>query len=67
MPANPPVPLAPPCNVAEVAVGLHLHSTTVRRLARDGSLPMFKIGKQWFMARGVLQRLMNGKPDHDVD
>jgi excisionase family DNA binding protein len=63
-PSEPSPP--PPCNVAEVALRLHLHRTTVRRLARNGSLPMFKLGKQWFMARAVLQDIIDGKPDQDV-
>jgi excisionase family DNA binding protein len=42
--------------VDEVAEYLHLHPLTVRRLARDGEIPAFKVGRQWRIKRDLLYR-----------
>ena len=42
--------------VDEVAAYLQLHPLTVRRLAREGSIPAFKIGRQWRVKRALLDQ-----------
>jgi excisionase family DNA binding protein len=42
--------------VDEVAEYLDLHPLTVRRLARDGEIPAFEIGRQWRVKRAILDR-----------
>ena len=42
--------------VDEVAEYLHLHPLTVRRLARDGEIPAFKVGRQWRIKRELLEK-----------
>lgn len=42
--------------VAEVAAYLHLHTLTVRRLLKDGTLPAHKVGRQWQIDRAELER-----------
>ena len=41
--------------IAEVAEYLKLHELTVRRLAREGELPAFKVGRQWRIKRDLLE------------
>jgi excisionase family DNA binding protein len=41
--------------ISEVAEYLKLHELTVRRLAREGELPAFKVGRQWRIQRAKLQ------------
>jgi excisionase family DNA binding protein len=41
--------------IAEVARYLKLHELTVRRLAREGELPAFKVGRQWRCKRELLE------------
>jgi excisionase family DNA binding protein len=41
--------------ISEVAKYLKLHELTVRRLAREGELPAFKVGRQWRIKRNVMQ------------
>jgi excisionase family DNA binding protein len=41
--------------IAEVAKYLKLHELTVRRLAREGELPAFKVGRQWRIKRDLLE------------
>ncbi len=41
--------------IAEVARYLKLHELTVRRLAREGELPAFKVGRQWRIKRDLLE------------
>jgi excisionase family DNA binding protein len=41
--------------IAEVAKYLKLHELTVRRLAREGELPAFKVGRQWRIKRELLE------------
>jgi excisionase family DNA binding protein len=42
--------------IEEVARYLNLHELTVRRLAREGGIPAFKIGRQWRIKRRILER-----------
>ena len=42
--------------IEEVARYLSLHELTVRRLAREGEIPAFKIGRQWRVKRTLLDR-----------
>ena len=42
--------------VEEVAEYLSLHPLTVRRLARDGEIPAFNVGRQWRVKRALLER-----------
>lgn len=42
--------------VDEVAKYLSLHPLTVRRLARDGEIPAFKIGRQWRVKKALLEQ-----------
>jgi excisionase family DNA binding protein len=41
-------------NTKETAAFLGVHVETVRRLARSGALPSFKVGKDWRFRREVL-------------
>jgi len=45
----------PIMSVEEVAEYPSLHPLTVRRLARDGEIPAFKIGRQWRIKRALLE------------
>lgn len=40
--------------IEEVARYLNLHELTVRRLAREGEIPAFKIGRQWRVKKDLL-------------
>ncbi len=42
--------------IEQVARYLSLHELTVRRLARDGEIPAFKVGRQWRVKREILDR-----------
>ncbi len=42
--------------IEEVARYLSLHELTVRRLAREGEIPAFKIGRQWRVKKDLLDR-----------
>ncbi len=42
--------------IEEVARYLSLHELTVRRLAREGEIPAFKIGRQWRVKKTLLDR-----------
>lgn len=42
--------------IEQVARYLSLHELTVRRLARDGEIPAFKVGRQWRIKRDLLDR-----------
>lgn len=46
----------PIMTIDEVAEYLDLHPLTVRRLARDGEIPAFKVGRQWRVKRAILVR-----------
>lgn len=58
--------------ISEVAEYLKLHELTVRRLAREGELPAFKVGRQWRIQRAKLQdwidaRSGQGAAEEDQD
>jgi excisionase family DNA binding protein len=40
--------------IEQVARYLSLHELTVRRLAREGEIPAFKVGRQWRVKRELL-------------
>jgi excisionase family DNA binding protein len=42
--------------IDEIAEYLHLHPLTARKLARDGAIPTFKVGRQWRTRRSLLDR-----------
>jgi excisionase family DNA binding protein len=42
--------------IEQVARYLSLHELTVRRLAREGEIPAFKVGRQWRIKRELLDR-----------
>jgi excisionase family DNA binding protein len=52
--------------VSEVADYLGLPASTVRRLAREGSIPAFKVGRQWRVKRELLKRSLERGPVHDA-
>ena len=43
----------------EVAEYLRIHPYTVRRLARTGKLPGFKVGGQWRFKKEVIDKKLN--------
>lgn len=45
----------PLMTIDEVAEYLNLHPLTVRRLAREGEIPAFKVGRQWRVKRELLE------------
>lgn len=48
----------------EVAEALGLHPQTVYRLARQGELPMWKVGRTWFMyKRDLWDKLRESRLD----
>lgn len=49
-------------NTQEAATLLGVHKETVRRLARKGALPCFKIGKDWRFRRDALLQWMELPP-----
>jgi excisionase family DNA binding protein len=44
--------------IEEIAEYLKLHPLTVRKLARDGAIPAFKVGRQWRAQRVRLDEWM---------
>ena len=42
--------------IDQVAEYLSLHPLTVRRLAREGEIPAFKVGRQWRVKRQLLDQ-----------
>lgn len=44
----------PIMTIEELAAHLQLHQLTVRRLARSGEIPAFKVGRQWRIKRALL-------------
>ena len=46
----------PVMTIDEVAEYLHIHSLTARRLAREGAIPAFKVGRQWRIKRESLDQ-----------
>ena len=57
----------PIMTVDEVAEYLNLHPLTVRRLARDGEIPAFKVGRQWRVKRAILDRWLVEKSMKNLD
>jgi excisionase family DNA binding protein len=47
----------------DVAKYLHLHLFTVHKLARQGKLPAFKIGKDWRFRRAAIEEWVKSKED----
>ena len=45
---------------------LNLHSLTVRRLAREGQIPAFKIGRQWRFQKDQIDALFAGGKAPDL-
>ena len=56
----------PIMTIEEVAEYLGLHPLTVRRLARDGEIPAFKVGRQWRVKRELFDRWMTDKSMQNV-
>lgn len=51
--------------VAEVAILLRLHPTTIYRLVKRGELPGFKIGDNWRISSDALESwILQQRPDH---
>ncbi len=44
--------------IDEISEYLRLHPLTVRKLARDGAIPTFKVGRQWRAQRALLDQWM---------
>jgi excisionase family DNA binding protein len=52
--------------IEEVARYLSLHELTVRRLAREGEIPAFKIGRQWRVKKDLLDRWIERKTMRNI-
>jgi excisionase family DNA binding protein len=44
--------------VHEIAEILHLHPVTVRRFIREKRLPAVKLGRDWRISQGMLQKYL---------
>ena len=53
--------------IEEVARYLSLHELTVRRLAREGEIPAFKVGRQWRVKRRILDRWIERETRRNLD
>ncbi|MBL7201984.1 MAG: helix-turn-helix domain-containing protein [Anaerolineae bacterium] len=53
--------------IDQVAKYLNLHPLTVRRLARDGKIPAFKVGRQWRVKRELLDQWIEENSLHNVE
>ena len=51
----------PIMSVGEAAAALHVCSTSIRRLCRNGQLRAFKLGRSWRVPRVALDELMAGE------
>lgn len=51
----------------EVAKYLRLHPYTIRRLAREGKLPGFKIGGQWRFKKESFEKIYKQKSSKKSD
>ena len=51
----------------DVARYLHLHLFTVHKLARQGKLPAFKIGKDWRFRKTAIEEWVKGKEAASAD
>jgi excisionase family DNA binding protein len=56
----------PVMTIDEVAEYLHIHTLTARRLAREGAIPAFKVGRQWRIKRALLDRWMERELGQNV-
>ena len=56
----------PIMTIEEVAEYLGLHPLTVRRLAREGEIPAFKVGRQWRVKRELFDRWMTDRSMQNV-
>jgi excisionase family DNA binding protein len=56
----------PMMTIDEVAEYLQIHSLTARRLAREGVIPAFKVGRQWRIKRELLDRWIERGSMQDV-
>ena len=57
----------PIMTVDEVAEYLNLHPLTVPRLARDGEIPAFKMGRQWRIKRDLLEKWIADRSAQNAD
>jgi len=57
----------PIMTVDQVAAYLKLHPLTIRRLAREGEIPAFKVGRQWRVKRELLELWMEERSSKNVD
>jgi len=48
-------------NAREAAVFLKAHVETIRRMARRGEIPAFKVGKDWRFHKNALQTWSDGQ------
>ena len=53
--------------IDQVAEYLNLHPLTVRRLARDGKIPAFKVGRQWRVKRKLLEQWIEENSMRNVE
>lgn len=53
--------------IEQVARYLSLHELTVRRLARDGEIPAFKVGRQWRVKRELLDSWIEREAYRNLD
>jgi len=51
-------------NAKEAAVFLKAHVETLRRMARRGEIPAFKVGKDWRFLKKALWLWMQGRDQH---
>jgi excisionase family DNA binding protein len=48
-------------NAREAAVFLKAHVETIRRMARRGEIPAFKVGRDWRFHKNALQTWSDGQ------
>ncbi len=60
---NPQLPFEHLLDCREVARLLHLHPKTVERLAREGRMPSYKIGKRWLFRASEIDQWMSSLVD----
>lgn len=53
--------------IEQVARYLSLHELTVRRLAREGEIPAFKVGRQWRVKRELLDSWIEREAYQNLD
>jgi excisionase family DNA binding protein len=47
--------------VKEVAKSLKVHPFTITRLAREGKIPAFKVGRQWRFDKSEIEKWRRGQ------